>query len=191
VGNVVEFEVFRDHLGVGATDPEVDLVSKLFDAINAEIRRITGRDFEGDEGATYDEVYRLAGAQEFTLRHVPVSSVTSIARQNFDGTDEDAYDVERWRLEDAERGRIRIRPTPEYVRVIYDVTGAIPAVAPLAALEWGKARWDERDREYGLSSYHTGDDAESYWATLAGQPPRNVIRMLLGIKHITGGGVVR
>ena len=31
--SVIEFEVFRDYLGVGATDPEVDDVSRLYDAI--------------------------------------------------------------------------------------------------------------------------------------------------------------
>lgn len=191
MGNVVEFEVFRDHLGVDPLDPEIDTASKLYDAINAEIRRLTNRAFEGDEGATYSEVYRLAGAEEFTLRHVPVSTVTSIAKHNFDGTDEEAYEADRWRLEDVDRGLIRIRPTPEYVRVIYAVTGAIPPQAPMAALDWGKDRWETRSQPGGLISYQTGEDAESYSVTLAGRPPRTVLLALLGIKHITGGGVVR
>lgn len=188
MGNVVEWEVFRDRLGVGATDPEADLASLLFDAINAECRRLANREFEGDEGATYDEIYRLAGANEFTLAHVPVREITSIAKHNFDGTDEDAYEVDRWRLEDAERGRIRIRPTPEYVRVVYKVTGAIPAQATWACLEWGADRWAARDTPGGLSSYTTGEDSESYSVTLAGRPPRQVITALLGIKHVVGGG---
>lgn len=191
MGNVVEFEVFRDHLGVGATDPQVDDVSKLYDAIMAEIRRITRRSFEGDEGATYDQVIRTYGAEEFRLPFVPVDELVSITRVRFDGTEDDEpFETDRYRLEDADRGRIRLLPRCEYVRVVWTVTGAIPAQAPWAALEWGKARWDDRDRSSSLSSYQTGQDAESYAVTLAGQPPRQVIAALLGFANVSGGGVV-
>lgn len=190
MGNVVEWEVFRDHLGVGATDPQVDDASKLYDAINAEIRRITKRSFEGDEGATYDEVIRIFGASEFTLPHVPVEEIVSIARVRFDGTEDDPLEAERYRLEDADRGRIRIRPHYEYVHVVWSVTGDIPAQLPQAALEWGKARWEDRGRVAALTSYQTGGDAESYSVTLAGLPPRQVVAALLGVANITGGGVI-
>jgi hypothetical protein len=188
---IVEFEVFRDYLGVGATDPEVDDVSRLYDAIGSEIKRITRRDFEGDEGGSYTEIIRLHGAQEFTLEHVPVESVESIAKHNFDGTDEDPYEADRWRLEDAERGRIRLLPSPEYVTVAYTTTGAIPAQVPQAYLEWGHDRWNDGElRPAGLASYQTGEDAESYSVTLAGRPSRTVLLALLGVAHVTGGGVV-
>lgn len=195
---IVDFDEFRDYLGVGASDPQVPAVQRLYDAIGAEILRITRRDFEGGE-TDYTEVIRLRGAQEFTVSHVPLESVTSIAKHNFDGTDEDPYAADRWRIEDVVTGRIRLLPTPEYIKVIYTTTGVIPAQVPLAYFEWGKAQWAVGTAEDPpppwLASYKTGDDAESYFEggasqQIAGQPPRDVLVTLLGIANLTGGGVV-
>lgn len=187
---IVEFEVFRAHLGVAADAVESDAVSRLLDAICAEARRITRLPMEGDEGGTYDQVIRIRGAREFLLPEVPVLEVTSIAPAYFDGTIGDPYDTGDWRLEDAARGSIRLRFTPEYVSVAWRTTGDIPAQLPQAVLEWGKTRWDSRDRAADLASYETGEDAESYFASLAGQPPRSVATALLGVRHARGGGPV-
>lgn len=187
---IVEFEVFRDYLGVAATDPAVDDVSRLFDAIGAEVSRLTRRAYEGDEGGSYDQVIRIRGVREFTLPFVPVREITSIAPAYFDGTLGDVYATTDWRLEDAARGRVHLRFRPEYVRVVWTTTGAFAADLPEAILEWGKSRWDSRDRASDLASYETGDDAETYFASLAGQPPKSVLRAILGVRHATGGGVV-
>ena len=188
--SLVEFEVFRDYLGVAADDAAVDDVSRLLDAICAEVRRLTRRDFEGDEGGSYDEWIRVRGALELTLPHVPVASVTSISRAYFDGTVDDPYLTTEWRLEDAATGRIRLARTAEYIRVVWRTTGEIEAQVPQAVLEWGKARWDRRGRDPDLASYQTGDDQESYFASLAGKPPPDVARTLVGLAHRTGGGAV-
>lgn len=188
---IVTFADFRDHLGVAAGSPEEALAQRLYDAIGAQILRITNRDFEGVAGTSYTEVIRLRGAQEFTLTHIPVAAITSIAKHNFDGTDEDAYETDRYRLEDATHGRIRLLPAPEYVKVVYTTTGVVPADMPLAYLDWGQARWDDRERDPALLSYRTGEDSETYSERLAGRPPRSVVVTLLANKHITGGGVVR
>ena len=187
---LVEFEVFRDYLGVGATDPLVDDVSRLLAALGVAVRRGARRAFEGDEGGSYDQVIRIRGVREFILPHVPVRAITSIAPAYFDGTVGDVYATTDYRLEDADRGAIRLRYGPEYVRVIWTTTGDIPASIPQAVLEWGKARWDDRERNPGLASYETGDDAESYFASLAGKPPHDVLLAILGARHATGGGVV-
>lgn len=189
MSEIVLFATFRDHLGVGAADPEVPAVQRLYDAIGEEIERITNRTFTA-AAATYTEVLRLHGADEFTVAHVPVASITSIAKHNFDGTDEAAYEEDRYRLEDADRGRIRIKPSPEYAKVVYATTGEIPHAAVQAYLEWGKARWDERDQAPSLTSYQTGEDAEGYSVTLAGKPPRSAVVALLGLAHVAGGGPV-
>lgn len=202
---IVEFEVFRDYLGVGATDPEVDDASRLFDAIAAEIKRLTRRDFEGDEGGSYNEVIRLDGASEFTLPHVPVEAVTSINRVYYDGTEDDVYETTLWRLESAARGRVSLRPCgvswphdhdyhdhrgPELVRVLWTTTGEIPAALPVAFLEWGKDRWDAREQSGALAAYTTGQDSETYFAMLAGRPPRSAMLAILGARHATGGGKI-
>jgi hypothetical protein len=196
VGAVIEFEVFRDYLGVAATDPDVDFTSLLFDAINAEIRRLTHRAFEGDDGGSYDQVIHIRGLREFSLPWTPVKAIASIARVYFDGTEDDPYEAAQWRLEDADRGLIALRasgswrPNPEYVRVIWTTTGDIPAQLPMACLDWGKTRWEERDRIAGLASYGTGQDAESYFQALAGLPPRSALLAIMGVAHVIGGGVV-
>lgn len=191
---IVEFEVFRDYLGVGSTDPEVDDVSRLYDAIASEVKRLTRRDFEGDQGGSYNEVIRLDGAEEFVLSHVPVKSLTSIAQVFFDGAQDTAYATSAWRLESAKRGLVRLRAGgergPGYVRVIWTTTGEIPADAPVAFLEWGRDRWSQRGQDGALSGYTTGQDAETYFAGLAGKPPRSALLALLGIRHATGGGKV-
>lgn len=205
MANIVEFEVFRDYLGVAPASVDEDEVSLLYDAIGAEIRRLTRRAFEGDEGGDYDQVIRIDGAREFRLPHVPVEAVTSIRRVWFDGTEEGVYATTEWRLENAATGLISIRPGagrwatrawparargPEYVRVIWKTTGAIPAQLPWAYLEWGKDRWDDKARPAGLASYATGGDSESYFAALAGRPPRQVLGAILGAQHTTSGGRV-
>ena len=95
-----------------------------------------------------------------------------------------------WRLVDAARGVVRLGFTAEYIRVIFRTTGEIEAQVPQAILEWGKASWDDRERNPGLASYQTGDDAESYFASLAGKPPHSVGTALMSVRHATGGGVV-
>jgi hypothetical protein len=188
--SLVEFEVFRDHLGVAADAPEVDAVSKLLDAICAEVRRIARRSFEGDEGGAYSQVIRIRGAREFTLPQVPVAAVASIAPAYFDGTVGDAWDTWDWRLEDASRGLVRLRFAAEYVAVVWTTTGDIPAQIPQAVLEWGKSRWESRDQVAGLTGYKTGDDSETYSEAIAGKPSHDVMRAILGVRHATGGGVV-
>ena len=202
MGAVIEFEVFRDYLGVAATDPEVDAVSLLFNAINAEIRRLTHRAFEGDGGGSYDQVIRIHGGREFTLPWGPVASITSIARVHFDATEDDPFEAPQWRLEDADRGVVALRSSgwggpparwlrnPDYVHVVWTTTGEIPAQLPQACLDWGKTRWEERDRAAGLASYKTAEDAEAYFPALAGLPPRTAMLAILGVAHLTGGGVV-
>jgi hypothetical protein len=203
VGAVIEFEVFRDYLGVAATDPDVDNVSLLFDAINAEIRRLAHRAFEGDDGGSYNQIIRIRGLREFTLPWTPVKAIASIARVHFDGSEDDPYPTTHWRLDDADRGLIALRSSgtwdgpparwwrnPDYVRVIWTTTGDIPAQLPMACLDWGKARWEERDQVAGLASYTTGADSESYFANLAGRPPRSALLAIMGVAHVVGGGVV-
>ena len=202
MGAVIEFEVFRDYLGVAATDPEVDAASLLFNAINAEIRRLAHRAFEGDGGGSYDQVIRIHGEREFTLPWGPVASITSIARVHFDATEDDPYEATQWRLEDADRGVVALRSSgwggpparwlrnPDYIHVVWTTTGEIPAQLPQACLDWGKTRWEERDRTASLASYGTGQDAESYFPALAGLPPRTAMLAILGVAHVVGGGVV-
>ena len=187
---VVEFEVFRDYLGVAADAVEVDDVSRLFDAINASIRRLTKRAYEGDEGGSYDQVIRIRDLAEFTLPHAPVEAIASIAPAYFDGTVGTAYTATDWRLEDAVRGVVRLRFTTEYVRVVWTTTGAMSATIPQACLEWGKNCWESREVRADLAGYKTGDDEESYFASLAGHPPRAVLVALYGERHATGGGPV-
>jgi hypothetical protein len=205
---LVEYEVFRDYLGVAAGDVLEADTYRLLDAICTQVRRITRRDYEGDEGGSYSQTIRIRGAREFTLPHVPVRSITSINRVYFDGTEDDAYDATEWRLEDADRGRVHLHAGagssararlewpdqtgrgPEYVRVVWTTTGDLEADVPQAVLDWGKAAWDDRERNPALASYETGDDAESYFATLAGKPPVSVTRTLMGVRHARGGGVV-
>jgi hypothetical protein len=188
--SIVEFEVFRDELGVAADSPDVDRVSKLYEAIGEEIERLTRRRFAGDEGATYTETIRIREEREFSVANVPVASIASIAPVAFDGTVGDVYAADEWRLESAARGRIRIRARTEYVQVVYAIPAGAPAAIVQAFLEWGKTRWGERDRTGGLASYSTGADSESYFATLAGRPPRGVMVALLGARHDAVAGVI-
>lgn len=71
-------------------DPEAK-VTRLLDAISAEIRRITRRAFEGTP-TLYDEVYPVGGLGGVTLPNVPVSDVLAIRREYFDGTEGAIYD---------------------------------------------------------------------------------------------------
>jgi hypothetical protein len=193
MASIVEYEVVRDYLEVAADDPRIDDVQRLLNAVNDEVRKLTRRDFEGDEGGSYDEVYRLDGVREFTLKHVPVASITSIARVEFDGTEYPAYAANAWRLEDADRGRIRLLDDPDYVRVVWRTTGDIPVGMVQAVLDWCKARWDERTH-LGLASQQIDNWSESYGtagsAAVAGIPPHSVAIALMGAYHATGGGRV-
>lgn len=186
---LVEFEVFRDHLGVEPHAPEIDDVSRLLDAICFEVRRLTRRRLEGDEGGSYDRILRLRGASELVLPEVPVASISSITPVAFDGTAEDPLPPSAWRLENPEQGHVLLLTRPEWVRVIWRTTGEIPASIPQAVLEWGKARWLARDRDPALASYRTGDDAEGYFEGIAGAPPATVGIVLVGLAHRRGGGV--
>jgi len=210
---IVEFEVFRDYLGIAAGSADEDDASRLLDAICARVRRLARRDLEGDEGGSYDQVIRIRGAEEFTLPHAPVRAITSISRVWFDGTEDDRYLAGDWRLDDAARGLVRLRPgsadysrfhnawadraavrgvhlAPDYVRVVWTTTGEMPPELPQAVLEWGRARWDARDDNPALAAYQTGTDSETYAATLAGRPPREVLLAILGARHARGGAVV-
>ena len=211
--SIVEFYVFRDYLGIAPGSPDEDDASRLLDAICARVRRIARLDLEGDLGGSYDQVIRIRGAEEFILPHAPVRAIASISRVWFDGTQDDPYQAGDWRLDDAARGLVRLRPgaadfsrfhnawadraavrglhlAPDYVRVVWTTTGEIPAELPQAVLEWGRARWDERDANPALAAYTTGTDSETYAATLAGRPPREVLAAILGARHARGGAVV-
>lgn len=199
---IVEDEDFRAYLGVGDADPEAGDADRLHAAIEAEVRRLTHRAFEGDDGGSYDQVIRIDGAQEFRLPWTPVDEITSIARVWFDGAEDDAYEATSYRLENADSGLVSLRAGgrlrfpihrlagPEYVRVIWTTTGAIPAQAPQAVLDWGKARWGERDEHAGLAGYTTGEDSETYFMQLAGRPPRDAMIAILGMAHVARGGKV-
>ena len=220
MGNVVEFEVFRDYLKVAADDPAVDDVSRLFDAITKAVHRITRRAYEGDEGGSYDQVIRIRGAREFTLPYAPIRVVTSITRVFFDGTEETPYVATDWRVEDPILGRLRLNPGfnawlihgrleeqddsamwplgrpvdhqwggPDYVRVVWTTTGEIPADVVQATLDWGRIRWNERDRDPELQQYRTGVDLERYFDK-AGKVPHAVVLALLGDRHSSFNGVV-
>lgn len=190
MGAVIGFDVFRAYLGVAANAPDATEVALLYDAIDAEMRRLTRRAFEGPGGGSYNQVLRIDHATEFTLPWTPVAAVASIAVHRFDGTEDGPLEADRWRLEDAERGLIRLKRSAEYVHVVWTTTGAVPAQLPQAFLDWGKARWDDRDRAPNLASYKTGGDAESYFAAIAGRPPSKALVPIMGVAHYDRGGVV-
>ena len=189
---LVDRDEFRRYLGVEAEAADAVYVGRMLDALCAEYRRLCRRDLEG-AATNYDEVYHLFNRQHaFLLRHVPVSVVTSINRVDFDATEDDAYDETDWRLEDTERGLVRLRAAPEYVRVVYTATGEVPEHVPMDILEWGKYAWAEAERG-GLASYQTGADAENYFASKIGKPPSRVARGIMGLWRsapLSGSGVV-
>lgn len=178
-------------VGVANDAPEAPFVSGLLDAISAEIRGLARRALEG-EPTEYEQVLRIRKAPEFTLPEIPVDTEVDlvITPVGFDGTELDALEAGTFRLEDAARGRIRIRGAYEYVKVAWSTTGAIADNLRQAALEWLKDRFEARDRARDLASYQTGDDAESYFATLAGKPPSSVGRALGLAWHPSGDGVI-
>ena len=190
-------------LGVTAGTTDATWVSRLLDGISAEMRRLCRRGFEG-EATTYTETLTLRGARIFTLPHSPVSSITSITRVYLDGSADEAYDSTEYLLEDAETGRVRLgvysgpNAWPDdwggagacYVRVVYVVTGEIPAPIVTACLSWLRTRWDAWAVRADLAGYKTGGDAENYFASLIGRPPRDVARAIASYYHATGGGVV-
>lgn len=186
---LVSRELVLSEAGVAVTEPAARRLQILIDAVSSRIRRITRRDFAGSL-TTWDEVYALHGADELVLRNGPVYSITSIRRVSFDGTEDDAYDPTLYRLDDAGRGRVRLARRPGYVRVIYTTTGAVPSEVPMAALEWILARWNSRKRDPALASYNTGDDMESYFASLAGKTPSEVLAALSPLIRHTGGGPI-
>lgn len=186
---IVTLEAFLAHLGVDAASPEAADASRLLDAISAEMRLLARRDFEGI-GGTYDRILTIRGAREILLPHVPVVAIQSISRVYFDGTEDPAYAADTWRLEDPARGAVRLAFTADYIRVQWTTTGAIPAQIIQGAFSWGSSRWVERERDPGLAAYRTGDDSETYFPAIAGRPPTDVARAILGTQHATGGGPI-
>lgn len=180
--------VFQE-LGVAEDDAKATRLRLLIDAVSSRIRRITRRDFAGSV-TTWDETYRLDGGNELVLRHVPVLSITSIRAAYFDGREDDPYEATLWRIEDAQRGRIRLARRPGYVRVVYTANGAVIPEAVNGAFEWIVARWNAWARDPALASYSTGDDSESYFASLAGKPPPEVLAALRPLIHNLGGGPI-
>jgi hypothetical protein len=174
-------------LGVASDSPKVPLVQILLDAVSAEIRRLTGRELDGAV-TTRDEIHRVGGRDYLWLRHVPVISVTSISRSAFDGTIDDPYTTDRWRLENPTTGLIRLATRPPYARVIYVGSGLVTAQYVMAAIEWCKARWEDFTRDHALASYSTGSDSESYNTAVAGRPPIGVAGQLATLAHIAGHG---
>src|SRR4051794_5590475 len=114
---IVPLEDALAFVGVAADAPEATLVSGILNAISAEVRGLARRALEG-EATEYEQVLRIRRAAEFTLPEVPVDPeedlvITPVA---FDGTELDALEAGTFRLEDAARGRIRIRGLYDYVR---------------------------------------------------------------------------
>lgn len=151
------------------------IVSGLLDAMSDVVRKRTRRALEG-EPTDYDQVIQIRGAYVFNLPFGPVDPDAGIVITPvlFDGEELDALEESQVRLEDAETGRVRITAKHEYVRVEWTATGEISASIRQAVFEWLKDRFDSRDRARDLASYQTGDDAESYFASLAGQPPASL-----------------
>lgn len=180
--------VFQE-VGIEEDDAKATRLRLLIDAVSSRIRRITRRDFAGGV-TTWDEVYRLDGASTLVLRHVPIVAVASIRAAYFDGTEDDPYETTLFRVEDARRGRIQLARRPGYVRVVYTASGAVLPEVITAALEWILFRWNTWARDPGLANYKTGDDSESYFASLAGKPPPEVLATLRPLIHNIGGGPI-
>lgn len=166
-------------VGVAADADEATTVAGLLNAISDEVRRLSRRALEGS-ATEYDQVLRIRGAHDFVLPEIPVDAEEDlvITPVDFDGTELDAIEVDQYRLEDAERGQISIIPTLERARITWSTTGVIADSLRQAVLEWLKDRFDNRDRARDLASYQTGQDAESYFATLAGKAPTSLGRAL-------------
>jgi hypothetical protein len=189
-------------LGVTAATADATRVRHLVDGISSEIRKLCRRGFEG-AATTYTETIRIRGALEFTLPHGPITSITSIAQTYVDGSEDEAYAADEYLIEDLDRCRVRLGTYfgprawprdwargPEYVKVVWTVTGEIPADVTLAAYQWLKARWGTWNDRPDLAGYKTGDDSESYFGALIGRMPRDVARALSLYYHATGGGPV-
>lgn len=177
---VVPLEDALAHVDVADDDePEATIVSGLLNAISAEVRKLSRRALEG-EPTDYDLVLRIRRELEFTLPHVPIDVEEDLVLTpvKFDGTELDPLEASTYRIEDAERGRIRISTRTEYLRVAWGVTGEIADNLRQAVLDWLKDRFDNRDRARDLASYQTGQDAESYFASLAGKAPSSISRAL-------------
>lgn len=191
-------------LGLTAPSADATKAGRILDAVSSEIRRLCRREFEGAEATYTAEMYRLRGVREFNLLHTPVKSITSIARTYLDGSVDEAYLSTEYRIEDSTAGHVRLGTSygprdwpedwsyggPECVRVTYKTTGAVPAEITLACLEWVHNRWTTWGERADLAGYKTGDDEESYFASLAGRPSHNVARALGLNYHASGGGVV-
>lgn len=116
-----------------------------------------------------------------------------------------------WRLVDARRGRLerfygflgprawdedaeRFARTPtsgrRFVVVRWRVSGAVDYATRQAVIDWFAARWSERDRAPGQTSYTTGDDSEDWDASLAGSPPPSAARVFATAWHPSRNGVV-
>jgi hypothetical protein len=176
---IVSLEDALAYVDVDDDAPEAATVEGLLNAISDEVRKLSRRALEG-EATEYDLVLRIRREYEFTLPHVPVDPEEDIAITPvlFDGTELDPLEADEWRLEDALRGRIRVTSRHEYLRVAWTATGEIADSLRQAVLDWLKDRFDNRDQASNLASYQTGEDAESYFAELAGAPPSTVGRAL-------------
>lgn len=196
-------------LGVEEETPDADRVSVLLNAMSDELRERTNRAFEGETTA-YDETIRIRGAGEFRVSHVPVDPEEDITLTPlyFDGTEAAALLSTEYRLEDAAMGRFRIRPGatylgrqllddeplqpswPEYIRAEYSVTGELPESVRGAIHDWLRDAWAKKDRPSDLASYATGEDEESYFASLTGRPPAALQRALVLAWRPREGGVI-
>lgn len=177
---VVPLEDALAHVDVADDDePEATIVSGLLDAISDEVRKLSRRALEGAP-TDYDLVLKIRKQYEFTLPHVPVSLEDDIVftPHLFDGAELDPLEADTWRIEDPIRGRVRISSRHEYLRAQWTATGEIADSLRQAVLDWLKERFEARDRARDLASYQTGEDAESYFASLAGKPPSSVGRAL-------------
>jgi len=185
-------------VGVDALAPEATTVGLYLDAISEEMRRLSRRALEGTS-TDYDMIIRVYESPEFVLPQVPIDleKPITVVPCLFDGTVLYELAPTEWRVEDANRGRmrileyvwhrmIRIFRRYEYVRVTWSTTGEIPATIRLGCLTWLKDEWIHRDQSRALAGYQTGKDAETYFPNMIGVPPRSVARALGLAWHAPG-----
>lgn len=205
---------------LGITDPESDdawVAGQMLDAMSAGVRTLANRDFEGDDGDhDHDQVIRIYRQPEFLLPAVPVDpdAPITIIPLLFDGTELTELEASQWRLEDAATGRIRILatlrraglesdaiaagsrfptrydPAPDYVRVTWSTTGAIPATVRYGILAWLKETFRSQEVPVHLAGYQTGKDAETYFPGVVGTVPPAIARAILNSWQPTNGGVI-
>lgn len=100
----------------------------------------------------------------------------------------------RWRLEDSQRGRIALRTDADYLRVVYRVTGEVPAPIRQAALEWLSASWqrlpDATPDDPELASQSSDGWSESYREIPVAPTPPKVGAAITSYWHATTGGPI-